>query len=440
MEIQKNKLEFLWKRQYSVFQGVGAMLAFFDWTKENINQNITTRSESDGVWLSAYATKGSLAKINKVFIDRAKKSQIFLSAKMNRLHKRGGQFVNFSKKLSASSKQDYIKEYLKYSDFYRYYCLSLWDSFYFAEETGKRLNKVLKNKVKGKDWNNAVMYYSQHNKPLAVFKIHEYFKKETNLNKRVKYIKRNFPWIVCVDPFTTTNFESLTREYASTVEIPHIQRINFETLRLNGSEKRIIDLYQQGIYIKDKRDEYRRQSFYYAQPFLKAFCKKFGINLMELSVIGPHELDLLLMDKSLIVKEARKRLKGCVVDFDKERLTFTIKAKFNDSHKNIRVVKGLIGCRGKVTGVVQQIRSLADIKKFKKDRILVAITTNPNHLPAMYKAAAFVTDEGSITSHSSIIAREINKPCVVGTKIATKIFKDGDLIEVDANKGIVRKI
>jgi phosphohistidine swiveling domain-containing protein len=34
----------------------------------------------------------------------------------------------------------------------------------------------------------------------------------------------------------------------------------------------------------------------------------------------------------------------------------------------------------------------------------------------------------------------MKKPCVMGTKIATKIFKDGDLVEVDAEKGIVRKI
>ncbi|TSC60971.1 MAG: Uncharacterized protein G01um1014107_169, partial [Parcubacteria group bacterium Gr01-1014_107] len=40
--------------------------------------------------------------------------------------------------------------------------------------------------------------------------------------------------------------------------------------------------------------------------------------------------------------------------------------------------------------------------------------------------------------HAAIIARELNKPCLVGTKIATKVFKDGDMVEVDAEKGIVR--
>ena len=42
--------------------------------------------------------------------------------------------------------------------------------------------------------------------------------------------------------------------------------------------------------------------------------------------------------------------------------------------------------------------------------------------------------------HAAIVAREMKKPCIVGTKIATKIFKDGDMVEVDAEKGVVRKI
>ena len=58
----------------------------------------------------------------------------------------------------------------------------------------------------------------------------------------------------------------------------------------------------------------------------------------------------------------------------------------------------------------------------------------------MKKSAAIVSDEGGITSHAAIVSRELKIPCVIGTKIATKVFKDGDLVEVDANKGIVRLV
>ena len=64
--------------------------------------------------------------------------------------------------------------------------------------------------------------------------------------------------------------------------------------------------------------------------------------------------------------------------------------------------------------------------------------TTPDFVPAMKKASAFITDEGGITCHAVIIAREMKKPCIIGTKIATQILKDGDLVEVDADNGVVR--
>lgn len=64
--------------------------------------------------------------------------------------------------------------------------------------------------------------------------------------------------------------------------------------------------------------------------------------------------------------------------------------------------------------------------------------TLPDLLPAMKKASAFVTDEGGVMCHAAIIARELKKPCIIGTRIATQFLKDGDLVEVDAEKGIVK--
>jgi phosphoenolpyruvate synthase/pyruvate phosphate dikinase len=104
------------------------------------------------------------------------------------------------------------------------------------------------------------------------------------------------------------------------------------------------------------------------------------------------------------------------------------------------ILTGQVAYIGKIAGKAKIILSPKDIGKVKKSDILVAVYTDPNLLPAMEKAAAFVTEQGGITSHAAIVAREMRKPCVIGTKIATKVFKDGDMVEVDANRGIVRKI
>lgn len=95
---------------------------------------------------------------------------------------------------------------------------------------------------------------------------------------------------------------------------------------------------------------------------------------------------------------------------------------------------------GNVRGTVRIIGSAAEISKMKQGDILVAPMTAPDYVVGMKKAAAIVTDEGGMTSHAAIVSRELGVPCIVGTKIATKVLKDGDRVEVDTNKGVVRKI
>jgi pyruvate, water dikinase len=66
--------------------------------------------------------------------------------------------------------------------------------------------------------------------------------------------------------------------------------------------------------------------------------------------------------------------------------------------------------------------------------------TSPDYVIGMKKAGAIVTDEGGITCHAAIVARELQIPCVIGTKNATKLLKDGQLVEVNANHGWVKII
>lgn len=103
-------------------------------------------------------------------------------------------------------------------------------------------------------------------------------------------------------------------------------------------------------------------------------------------------------------------------------------------------VKGTIAHMGIVKGIARIVIKKADIQKVQPGDVIVAEMTNPDFVPWMKMAAAFVTDEGGMTCHAAIVSREMNKPCVVGTKVATKVFRDGDLVEVDATKGIVKRL
>lgn len=101
-------------------------------------------------------------------------------------------------------------------------------------------------------------------------------------------------------------------------------------------------------------------------------------------------------------------------------------------------IKGSIANKGLVRGRVKVIRDPSKANNFQKGDILVTGMTRPEFVPLMKLAAAIVTDEGGITCHAAIVSRELNKPCIIGTRVATKRLKDNDLVEVDANKGIIR--
>lgn len=101
-------------------------------------------------------------------------------------------------------------------------------------------------------------------------------------------------------------------------------------------------------------------------------------------------------------------------------------------------IKGRVGIKGKVKGTVKIIRLIRDIGKIEAGDIVVSPMTTPAFMPALIKAAAFITDEGGILCHAVVVAREMKKPCIISTKIATKILKDGDFVEVDASGGVVK--
>jgi len=107
-------------------------------------------------------------------------------------------------------------------------------------------------------------------------------------------------------------------------------------------------------------------------------------------------------------------------------------------YSHIKEFNGLCASVGKVVGKVKVCRSATEVGKVQKGEILVAIMTRPDYVVGMKKAAAIVTNEGGITSHAAIVSRELGIPCVIGTKFATKVLNDGDLIEVDADRGIVK--
>jgi len=145
-----------------------------------------------------------------------------------------------------------------------------------------------------------------------------------------------------------------------------------------------------------------------------------------------------------MIRVLRKKGEKKTLQFFKNLLKRYEKAKSrlkkSTSISNSKKVFGIVANKGRVKGYAVVVKNL-NKKKFKlRGSILITKMTSPSILLHFPKISAIVTDQGGMLSHAAILARELNIPCIVGTRFATNLFRSGDFIEVDANRGFVRKI
>lgn len=92
---------------------------------------------------------------------------------------------------------------------------------------------------------------------------------------------------------------------------------------------------------------------------------------------------------------------------------------------------------GVATGRVVLVNTVKDLGRINEGDIMVAKMTNPDMVPGMRKVSAIITDEGGMTCHAAIVSRELGTPAVVGTRDATHVLSEGDIVTVDGEKGII---
>ncbi len=196
------------------------------------------------------------------------------------------------------------------------------------------------------------------------------------------------------------------------------------------------------------QDERKKGTFFATHSFtllLQEIAKRTGYSLEELVYALPPEMES-IFQKTLSSRELQQRKEYCMilwVDHAYDVITDQVLIQELDRIGTGKTecseeLRGLAASRGVAQGMVRVIESAQDIARVQEGDVLVAVMTRPDYLPAMKRACAFVTDEGGVTCHAAIVAREMNKPCVIGTKHASKVLKDGMKVEVDADKGVVR--
>lgn len=203
--------------------------------------------------------------------------------------------------------------------------------------------------------------------------------------------------------------------------------------------------------LTDQRKKFTFPSHVAFDKVLKEISKRLKINIKSLKYLTLEELKKHYQYPQKLIKKAAKRKGGSLIFFAKQNKVKVFENKQANNLikrllpkiRKVKIITGIVGSRGdhpQMTGKVKILFSPQEINKIKKGDILVTAMTSPEFMPAMRKASAIITDEGGVTCHAAIVSRELGIPCIIGTKIATKILKDGDKIEVNATKGIVKKL
>lgn len=200
------------------------------------------------------------------------------------------------------------------------------------------------------------------------------------------------------------------------------------------------------------QDERKRRTFlytHYASLLLRELGRHFGYSLEQMKYLTRAEVKGLVAGEHFDPSELEARAKlafvyqkgSCYEIKSGQAAQKIINSIFKaQDHSGISDFRGLTASIGKARGRVRLIISAREVGKVQAGDILVAVMTRPDYIVGLKKAAAIITDEGGVTCHAAIISRELGIPCIIGTKIATKVLRDGDLVEVNANHGWVRKV
>jgi len=382
--------------------------------------------------------------------------------------------------------QDY---YGRFYDFYIYGSCQSFLGYYEDNPIYRKMNEILKKKTKARPEKFAEYLVILTNPPksletnkqeIAVLelagkvrkkelrsrkKILKKFQKELgSLNKKFNYLSFDFTnktnWDI--NHYLKLVLEKAKSDLDIKDKIKELK--NYEgtskkdfrkvcqDIKLNEKEKKVFNLVRNLGYYKWAREyEFQKatRNFYLV---LEEMGRRLGLNSLETKYVFIDEWEKFRDRKKELKKITKARVESSLVFVSRGQEVEILTGKkairrfkklsfVKEKQKQVAAgIKGMPARAGQARGVVKIIDSKKDLPKMEKGNILVSRATSPELISAMKKAAAIITDEGGITCHAAIVSRELGIPCVVGTKIVTQVLKDGDKVEVDANRGIVKKL
>lgn len=234
-------------------------------------------------------------------------------------------------------------------------------------------------------------------------------------------------------------------------ELPKKQQEIINELHIDKYHNQLFQVLRDAAFLMDYKKEIFTKSHYHVRLLLDEIGKRLDISRKYVQLYMPEELQQALTGNKYLSKSLLSdREKCCILFSEKDQLflyqgkeAHELLTKYNiteDEEQKVSSFEGMIASGGKAIGAVKVVLNAKEMDKVQKGDILVAPMTSPDYVPAMRKAGAIITDEGGITCHAAIVSRELGIPCIIGTKIATKLLKDNQQVEVNANHGVIKLV
>jgi len=219
---------------------------------------------------------------------------------------------------------------------------------------------------------------------------------------------------------------------------------------LTHEQRKWVTISRYFVELRERKKILQSHFYFYQAQILEEIAKIISISRTKLEYLCIEQFNEKFLNSTNVRKTIAEQKLGYFIYWEPakgfniqtgEEAIKTHKAIYGNKEAPKEIeLKGISACKGKATGHVKIVLNPRQGLDFNEGDILITGMTSPDFVLLMNKAAAIVTELGGITCHAAIVAREMGKPCIISTKIATKVFKDGDLVEVDADKGIVRKL
>lgn len=456
----------IYTREYGVQYSEMAILclspkASYHIPHPSVDQVVIPEENNTAFYIDSASWKKLVGSLNNTYTADVSKLE-----KYERQFNRDGlDYFRLSQKLSQInlinlSNASLLVLYKEYQDKLFRYSVFAWTSFILNDFVSKRaadiLDKYIRKHHLERERQDIVSSLFKPEKKAAILQLQEDVSVLRGILSGSEFdgIYEKYRWMSCLDihnkPWTIREFKEHIKTLSTGKKTISRPFTSFEKrLKISKSDMEYLLIARKFVYIKDARDDYRRKGVYLSSSFFKEIAGRIGITVKEFSYLSEKEV-VGFLSKNTRPSPAivNNRQKGFLMYLSGSNDLICLSGNeikgilkkwgFIQSDEKQVEIKGAVASKGNARGKVVIVKGVRNLAKVFAGNILVAISTHPDYVPAMKKAAAIITDEGGITSHAAIVSREFGIPCIVGTKNATKILRDGDIVEINGKSGLIK--